>query len=78
MEVKWASRLREERQSRGWSLTKLTLMTGISSSDISMVERRLRPCYPGWQRRLAHAFKLPVERLFDAEYSGAKRDNGTE
>jgi transcriptional regulator with XRE-family HTH domain len=61
------ARVRDERLKRGWSLTHLSGLTGIASSDLSMVERGLRPAFPGWQRRLARAFHLPMGVLFEAE-----------
>jgi transcriptional regulator with XRE-family HTH domain len=57
-------RLRTERQRRGWSLTQLTALTSIATSDLSSLERGLRPAYPGWRRRIARAFRLPEEELF--------------
>ena len=63
----FVARVREERLKRGWSLTHLSGLTGIASSDLSMVERGLRPAFPGWQRRLARAFHLPTGVLFEPE-----------
>jgi transcriptional regulator with XRE-family HTH domain len=60
------SRLREERRRRGWSLTRVTALTGISTCDVSLIERGLRPAYPGWRRRLAEAYGLPEAELFPA------------
>jgi transcriptional regulator with XRE-family HTH domain len=57
-------RLKSERLSRRWSQTKLSMLTGIASSDLSAVERGLRYAHPGWRRRLAIAFKLPEAVLF--------------
>jgi transcriptional regulator with XRE-family HTH domain len=57
-------RLRAERLRRGWSITRVTMLTGISAPDLSVVERGLRPAHPGWRRRLATAFKLPEAELF--------------
>ena len=61
------TRLREERLHRGWTLTYLTQITGISTGDISQVEHGRRPAFPGWRRKLAKAFGLPVEDLFPAD-----------
>jgi transcriptional regulator with XRE-family HTH domain len=58
------SRLREERLRRQWSLTRLSALTGIASSDLGMLERGLRPAYTGWQQRIARAFKMPADELF--------------
>jgi len=58
-------RLRKERQRRGWSLTQLTVRTGIDSAALSKIERGIWPCGPGWRRRIAEAFGLPEEVLFE-------------
>ena len=57
-------KLREERQRRGWSLVDVTMKTGIASADVSLMERGLKPAYPGWRRRLSQAFGLPEAELF--------------
>ena len=57
-------RLREERSKRGMSLNKLSRLTGIGASDLSMLERGQRPAYPGWRRRIARAFKMDSDFLF--------------
>lgn len=56
--------LRQERKKRGWSLVKVSMLTGISPNDVSSIERGLRYVYPGWRKRLAAAFKMPEEELF--------------
>lgn len=56
--------LRRERLRRGWSMVKVCGLTGISPSNLSLLERGLQPAYPGWRRRLAKAFDVPVEVLF--------------
>ncbi len=58
------NRLREERIKCGLSLTKLSNLTGIASTDLSALERGLRPAFPGWQKRIAQALKLPKSVLF--------------
>jgi len=62
--------LRQERQRRGWSLTYVTRMTGISPGDISLIERGLRTPFPRWQAELARAFGMPARRLFRASSPG--------
>jgi len=62
-------KLRSERLARKWSMTLVSGMTGIATSDLSQLERGLRPAYPGWKSRLARAFKVPADELF------AKADN---
>lgn len=56
--------LRVERQRRGWSITEVTRRTGIAESHLSNIERQLIPAYPGWQRRIAKAFKMSARELF--------------
>jgi transcriptional regulator with XRE-family HTH domain len=56
--------LRRARQRRGLSLTQLTAMTGIATTDLSLLERGLRPAFPGWRRRIAEALGMPEEYLF--------------
>jgi transcriptional regulator with XRE-family HTH domain len=56
--------LRRERERRHWSLTYITRRTGIAANDLSMLERGLRPAFPGWRKRIARAFDLPEDRLF--------------
>jgi transcriptional regulator with XRE-family HTH domain len=58
--------LREERKKRGWSLTRLSGLTGIAATDLSMLERGLRSIFPGWRARIARAFGLPSSALFSA------------
>lgn len=60
-------RLREERLRRGWSLTKLTVVTGINSSSLSQIERGKLTAFPAWRRRLAAAYGLPEEALFGTD-----------
>ena len=57
-------RLREERQRRGWSQTKLAALTGIASPDLSAIERGAKPVYPGWRKRLASVFGMTESELF--------------
>jgi hypothetical protein len=38
--------------------------TGITPSNLSYVERGLIPAYPGWQKRIAKAFKMKKAVLF--------------
>ena len=61
------SRLRQERLRRGWSLTRMTQLTAINSSSLSLIERGLLCAYPGWQARIARALEIPVDELFEAK-----------
>lgn len=63
-------RLRLERQRRGWSQTRLTELTGISTSELSQIERGQRRAFPGWRRRIAAAFNLPEAYLFETVPEG--------
>ena len=64
------NRIREERLKKGWSLTKLTQLTGISSSDLSQIERGLRPLFPSWQERIAKALGISESDLFSPKLTG--------
>jgi transcriptional regulator with XRE-family HTH domain len=57
-------RLRKEREARGYSLLDLARFTGIHESDLSQLERGLRPAFPDWKKRLSRALKVPEEELF--------------
>lgn len=57
-------KLRQEREKRGWSLTELTKRTGISEPTLSMIERSKITPYPGWQKRIAGAFRMKKADLF--------------
>ena len=57
-------RIREERPRRGWSLTRVSGLTGIAASDLSALERGRRYPHPGWRRRLALAYRMPEDALF--------------
>ncbi|MHB1042355.1 MAG: helix-turn-helix domain-containing protein [Eubacteriales bacterium] len=57
-------RLKSVRIQRGWSLTKLCLLTGIDPSNLSRLERGYVFPYPGWREKLAKAFEMPEEELF--------------
>jgi len=56
--------LRRARRRRGWSLTRLTVETGIATADLSAVERGMKPPFPSWRRRIARALELTEEELF--------------
>lgn len=57
-------KLRHERQRRGWSLTDVCAKTGISPTTLSEIERGMRYPYPGWQSKIARAFKMKAADLF--------------
>ena len=57
-------RLKKVRQDRGWSLTDVTMKTGIPEPTLSALENgKLHP-YPGYKRRLAKALAIPEADLF--------------
>lgn len=58
-------RLKQERLRRGWSLTDVCLLTRIDPAALSKIERGKWPCGPSWRRRLAAAFNMPEEVLFE-------------
>jgi transcriptional regulator with XRE-family HTH domain len=61
------SRLRTERNLRGWSLTRVGGLTQIAPADLSKLERGKLPAYAGWRKRLARAYRMSEEELFDTE-----------
>jgi transcriptional regulator with XRE-family HTH domain len=66
--------LRIERQRRGWSLTRVSGLTGIAASDLSAVERETRIPFGGWRRRIAKAFGVPEHELFVPAEAGSERE----
>ena len=56
--------LKRERERRGWSQTKVTILTGIAQSDISAIEHERRVPGPAQRQRIADAFGLPEAQLF--------------
>lgn len=66
------SRLREQRQKRGWSLTRLCVLTGIDPSALSKIERGVWPCGPEWRRRIAAAFQMSEDELFKEAKGGGQ------
>ena len=57
-------KLRRVRTEKGYSLADLVRLTGIHESDISQLERGLRPAFPDWRKRLSRALKVPEDELF--------------
>jgi len=57
-------KLRKIRKEKGWSLTDVTVKTGIPEPTLSALEGgKLHP-YPGYKRRLAKALGVPEAELF--------------
>lgn len=67
-------KLRKIREERKWSLVKLCQLTGIDPGSLSRIERGYIYPYAGWRRRIAEAFGLPEEELF--QKVEAEADNG--
>ncbi len=57
-------KLRQIREAQGLSLTDVCVMTRIDPSSLSRIEREVWPCPPGWKRRLAEAFGIKEDVLF--------------
>ncbi len=68
-------RIREERRKRGWSLTRVSMLTGIAYPDLSRMERGHIPAYPGWRKKLAKAFYMPEDVLFAQVPPEVERDD---
>jgi transcriptional regulator with XRE-family HTH domain len=60
------SKLRAERLRRGWTLTQVTQLTGIATGDLSQIEHGKRYAFRGWRERLARAFNVDEEALFES------------
>ena len=63
-ESRLAARLRDERESRGWSLVDLAKRSGVSRAMISKIERREASPTAALLGRLAAAFSLTLSQLF--------------
>ena len=57
------TRLRFEREKRGWSQAKLYELTGISQADMSQLERGLKVLHKGWAERLSKVYGVPADEL---------------
>ena len=64
-EVTKLLKLRKARQERGWSLTTVTMKTGIPEPTLSGLESGKVHPYPGYKRRLAKALGIPKDELFE-------------
>jgi len=51
----------------------VSVLTGIASPDLSAIERLARPAFPGWRRRIAEAFGMPEDVLFQVVDTGDVR-----
>jgi hypothetical protein len=40
------------------------MLTGVAPSDLSLMERGMKPAFPSWRRRVAEAFDMPEAALF--------------
>jgi transcriptional regulator with XRE-family HTH domain len=57
-------RLRSERLKRGWTQTRLSALTGIAASDLSVYENGHRRAGAGVRARLASVFGMAEADLF--------------
>lgn len=58
------NKVTEYRTQKNLSKQKLSLLTGISPSNIYNIESGKVFPYPGWRKRLAEALGVPEETLF--------------
>ncbi|MEO7276406.1 MAG: helix-turn-helix transcriptional regulator [Sphingomicrobium sp.] len=62
-----ANRLRELRDERGWTQAELAAIVGVSRKTINTVENRVFIPSTVVALKLARAFSVPVEQLFQLE-----------
>ncbi len=62
-----STRLREWRLERGYSLSELSALCGLSPSMLSLAERGRRRVRPHTRVMLARRLGVPVRDLFDPE-----------
>ena len=68
------SRLRRLRTERGWSQAALGEKLGVSRQTINAIEGgRYDPSLP-LAFAIAKLFKLPIEKIFDPDKTGAEED----
>lgn len=72
-------RIAHERRRRGWSQVQVTLKTGIDPGNLSKLELGKLYPYPGWKQKLAEAFGIPGDELFQEvpEDAGEAADRRT-
>lgn len=73
-------KIRQLREARGWSQALLSMKSGVSRSHISLIELR-RTSHPRADvlLKLAHAFDIPVEELYEAAgYETGERERRRE
>lgn len=56
--------VRSERMKRQISGLKLSMLTGISPSDISQIELGRRQCFPAWRKKISNVLNVPEKELF--------------
>ncbi len=54
-----------ERVNRNWSKSELARRARIALTDLSRIEAKKIPAYPGWRKRLSDALEIPESALFD-------------
>ena len=58
------TKLKAVRQARGYSITQLTCMTGIATSDLSAVENSKRFPFKGWRKKISRVLQTPEREIF--------------
>lgn len=58
-------RLTLERESRGWSKSKLSRVSGVGLAEIVRLESGKIYPYPGWKKKLANALNCNPDVLFE-------------
>jgi transcriptional regulator with XRE-family HTH domain len=64
------NKVREVRQSKGWSCEALARKANMTSTDLSRLERGLAQAFPAWRQRLAEALETAEGDLFPEEVPG--------
>lgn len=59
-------RIKQMRDERGWTQEVLAAKTGISRSQLAMIEKGTRPANTLRLKSIANAFGVPTEALFDS------------
>jgi transcriptional regulator with XRE-family HTH domain len=58
--------LRRVRQEKNLTLRELETRTGIANGDLSLIERGLKPSWPGWRKRIALVLGVSEDVLFSS------------
>jgi transcriptional regulator with XRE-family HTH domain len=55
------------RRKMGWSQTKMAQLMGLSSSNLTLVERGHRKAWPNLMQKISEVLEVDQEELFDEE-----------